>query len=101
MNRKDRYGLLKRKNNVLVGDGMVELVVAHGSGLVEVAEGMVDGGELVLASTRVVGTGTAKEVAAVERRYRVDGDVLTYELGMAAVGQPLQPHLQASLRRVG
>ncbi len=83
----------------VVGDGLVELVVAHGSGLVEVADGVIDGDELVLASTAVVGTGTAKEVTAVERRYRVVGDALTYELAMAAVGQPLQPHLQATLRR--
>jgi len=66
---------------------------------VEVAEGLVDGDELILASTGMVGTSTAKEVTATERRYRVDGDTLTYELGMAAVGQPLQPHLRATLQR--
>ena len=46
----------------LVGDGMVELVVAQGSGLVEVAEGFVDGDELLLSSTVVARSGTAKEV---------------------------------------
>jgi uncharacterized protein YceH (UPF0502 family) len=82
-----------------VGGGAVELVVAQGAGLVEIAEGIVDGAELVLESTVVSGTTTAKEVTATERRYRVAGDTLTYELSMAAVGQPLLPHLRAELRR--
>ncbi len=81
------------------GDGAVELVVAQGSGLVELAEGLLDDHELVLASTGVVGTGTAKRVDATERRYHVEGDTLTYELAMAAVGQPLLPHLKATLHR--
>jgi uncharacterized protein YceH (UPF0502 family) len=83
----------------LVGDGVVELVVAQGAGLVELGEGILDGDEVVLASTGVVGTGTAKRVDATERRYRVEGDTLTYELAMAAVGQPLLPHLKATLHR--
>lgn len=89
----------------VTGDGTVELVVAQGSGLVEVAEGLSevagDRGELVLSSTALAGTSTAKSVTATERRYQVDGDVLTYDLAMAAVGQPLSPHLHATLRRGG
>jgi hypothetical protein len=83
----------------IVGDGLVELVVAQGAGLVEAAEGVVDGDEIVLTSTAMVGTPTAKLVTATERRYRVVGDTLTYELAMAAVGLPLQPHLQGTLHR--
>lgn len=77
----------------------VELVIAQGGGLVEIAEGVVDDGELVVTSTHVVGTSTAKEVTATERRYRVDRDTLEYELSMAAVGEPIQPHLRAHLKR--
>ncbi|HEY4376071.1 MAG TPA: DUF480 domain-containing protein, partial [Acidimicrobiales bacterium] len=83
----------------LVGDGWVELVVAQGSGLVEVAEGLLDGKELALESTVVAGSTTAKDVRATERRYRVDGDVLSYEIAMTAMGQPLTHHLRARLTR--
>ena len=84
------------------GDG-VELVVAQGPGLVEVAEGLFEpfagGGELLLSSSLVAGTATAKEVTATERRYRVTGDRLQYDLAMAAVGVPLTHHLRAWLKR--
>lgn len=82
-----------------LGDGSVELVVAQGSGVVEVAEGLVDDRELMVASTLVAGTSTAKEVSSVDRRYRVDGDQLSYELSMSAVGQPQVLHLTGTLTR--
>jgi hypothetical protein len=46
-------------------------------------------------------TSTAKDVAALGRSIDVDGNLLTYTVALAAVGQPLQHHLQARLERVG
>ncbi|WCO68506.1 DUF480 domain-containing protein [Iamia majanohamensis] len=91
-------GFLRR-----VGDGAVELVVAGAPGVAETCAGLVEVGatgvEVALVSETVVGTPTAKEVTATERTYRVEGDVLTYDLAMAAVGEPLTHHLHATLRR--
>jgi hypothetical protein len=66
-----------------------------------VEEGRMDGGRVELGSTAVATTSTAKEVTALRRRFELDGDTLGYSLAMAAVGQPLQHHLAATLRRVG
>jgi hypothetical protein len=84
-------------------EGGVELVLAHPTGIAEVATGSVtptaDGLVLHLRSSTVARTGTAKQVDSVERRITVEGDVLRYDLAMGAVGQPHQHHLAAELRR--
>ena len=77
----------------------VEVVLAHPTGEVEVEEGSVNGAVVALASTAVVGTSSAKQVTSLARRFEVDGDVLSYRLDMAAVGEPSQVHLEATLRR--
>ena len=78
----------------------VELVLAHPTGVVEVATGHLEGASLRLRSTSLTRTPTAKEVTAIERDFDVVGDTLTYEVRMAAVGQPLRFHLGAELQRV-
>ena len=85
----------------LPAPGRVELVVAHPTGIAEVAEGVLAGHCAELRSTSVARTGSALEVTALERDVWLDGDVLRYELRMAAVAVPLTHHLAAELRRVG
>ena len=83
----------------------VELVLAHPTGITEIQQGSltVDGDTLTvdLASTTIGLSSTAKLVGAVQRTLVIRGDVLDYTLRMAAVGQPLQHHLAATLHRVG
>ena len=81
-------------------DDRVELVLAHGFGAVEVAEGEMSNGRLELLSTAFARTSTAKVIEATSRSYRLDGDTLTYDIAMAAVGQPLTHHLKAELHRI-
>ncbi len=85
--------------------GHVELVVAHPSGITEIEVGTyaADGTtiELEMTTANIGLTPTAKEVTALGRSFRIDGDKLSYSLEMGAVGQPLQHHLSAVLRRNG
>lgn len=85
--------------------GQIELVLAHPSGITEIEVGTYavsgDAIEIELSTTDVGLTPTAKEVTALGRTIRVDGDELSYSVRMGAVGQPLQHHLAAALRRQG
>ena len=83
----------------------VEMVLAHPSGITEIEVGryVADGTTVELEMTTIdVGlTPTAKEVTSLARRFRLDGDELTYSVQMGAVGQPLLHHLSATLHRKG
>lgn len=79
--------------------GTVEFVVAHSTGHLEMAEGTVADGRVVLETTAVLGTPTAKDVAALKRTIDLDGDTLRVNLAMAAVGEPMTEHLTAELTR--
>jgi hypothetical protein len=81
-------------------DGTIELVMAMPTGHVEVAVGTWDGRTIDLASTSITATPGAKDVAATRRIISFDGDVLRYVVDLAAVGRPLQRHLDAVLHRV-
>jgi hypothetical protein len=86
--------------------GQVELVLAHPSGITEIEVGTYSvTGDLIEVemSTSPIGdvglSPSAKEVSALGRSLRIDGDELSYSVQMGAVGQPLQVHLAAVLHR--
>jgi THAP4-like, heme-binding beta-barrel domain len=80
--------------------GTLELTLAHPLGLTEISEGRVHGGAIDLESRDVGRTGTGMGVASVVRRYRLEGDVLRYELDMKTDDTPLSRHLTGEWRRV-
>lgn len=79
--------------------GEVELLLAHPMGVVEVWLGTVVGTKIEVTTDVVARTPSAKEVSAGKRLYGLVGEELMWAYDMAAVGQPLRPHLSARLRR--
>ncbi len=82
------------------GPGRVELTLAHPLGLAEVAEGSLDGTSFAVETGAIGRTRTGSAVVAARRRYRVDGDVMTYEMDMEMDRVPMARHLRGTLRRV-
>ena len=77
----------------------VEIVLAHPTGVVEVEEGTLEDRSLLVRSTTIGLSTSAKEVTGMERVFHFDGDVIRYSVRMAAVGHPLTAHLSAELHR--
>jgi THAP4-like, heme-binding beta-barrel domain len=83
-----------RPNNEL------EVVLAHSAGIAEIWLGEIDGAKIEMRTDVVARTASAKEYTAGHRLYGlVDGDLL-WAFDMAAMGQPLQSHISARLKRV-
>lgn len=81
------------------GSDGIELVLAHPFGITEIHTGFVEGTCLRLESTNVARTPTAKEVQSLRRTIDVSGDEMRYRVDMSAVGEALQFHLEATLKR--
>jgi hypothetical protein len=81
-------------------DGQLEVLLAHPTGFSEIWEGTVDGPRIEMRTDVVARTSSAKEYTSGHRLYGlVDGDLM-WAFDMAAMGEPLQPHLSAQLARV-
>ncbi len=83
--------------------GRVEVLLAHPTGISEIYLGEVSGTRIEMATDAVVRTESARPVTAGHRLYglvdslRRPGEKdLAYAYDMAAMGQPLQPHLWAA-----
>ena len=85
-----------------VGNDEYEFVISSPTGLVEIDRAVVSQGTVLsieVAADAVHRTPSAKSVTAIVRRIAIEGDILRYDMAMAAVGHPLTHHLQAELRR--
>jgi hypothetical protein len=80
-------------------DHEVEVLLAHPTGYAEIWVGQVDGQKVELGTDVVMRTRTAKDYTAGHRLYGLVEGELLWAYDMAAMGQPLQPHLSARLRR--
>lgn len=77
----------------------MEVVLAHPTGIVETYVGRVSGNEIEMETKDVALTPLAKEVTGNRRRYTLQDGELAFVQEMAAMGQPMQHHLAARLRR--
>jgi hypothetical protein len=80
--------------------GKIEVLLAHPTGITEIYLGDINGTKIEMITDVVARTSSAKEVRAGHRLYGMVGEDLAYAYDMAAVGQELQSHLSAQLKRV-
>lgn len=81
-------------------DGEVELLLTHPTGVVELYYGRTTPAKIELRTDGVLRSPHAKEYSAGARMYGYVNSNLMWAMDMAAMGQPLQSHLSAELKRV-
>lgn len=84
-----------------VGGDDVEFVLAQPTGHTELLTGKITADGIEFDGSEVVTSPTAKPVEHTKRTYTLieDGTALRCEFFMAAVNQPMQQHLESTLRR--
>ena len=82
------------------GEGEVELLLAHPTGFVEMYYGSVEPARVEVRTDGVIRSPHAKEYSAASRMYGYVNSNLMWVMDMAAVGEPLQSHVSAELKRV-
>src|ERR1700722_9995518 len=82
-------------------DGIVEVVLAQPTGITEIYIGQQTGTKIELATDAVGRTSMAKDGTGAKRLSGLIGADLGRAYDMAAMGQPLQSHVSAQLKRVG
>jgi hypothetical protein len=78
----------------------VELLLAHPTGVVEMYYGTMEPAKVELRTDGVLRSRHAKEYNAGSRLYGLVESQLFWVMDMAAVGQELQSHVSATLKRV-
>ena len=84
-------------------DGEIELLLTHPTGVIEMYVGRRDSAKpsVQLSTDGVLRSPAAKEYNAGTRVYGLADSQLFWAMDMAAVGQRLQSHVSAQLKRVG
>ena len=78
----------------------VELLLSHPTGVVEMYAGVAEPAKVELRTDGVMRSPFAKEYTAAHRMYGYVNSDLLWVMDMAAVGQPIQSHVSAELKRV-
>ncbi|HET9022504.1 MAG TPA: FABP family protein [Ornithinibacter sp.] len=78
----------------------VELLLTHPTGIVEMYAGATEPAKVEVRTDGVMRSPAAKEYTAGHRMYGYVNSNLMWVMDMAAVGQPLQSHVSAELKRV-
>jgi len=81
------------------GPDDVEVVTSSITGLTLQFVGAAGDQRWEIATTSIVGTPTAKQVAGERRLYAISGDTLAYATELALTGDDYAPHLNATLQR--
>lgn len=79
----------------------VELLLAHPTGVVEMYAGVAQPARIEVRTDGVMRSPAAKEYSAGARMYGLVSGNLMWVMDMAAMGEPLQSHVSAELKRVG
>jgi len=87
-----------------VAEGTMNLSLVQPTGILETYIVTLDAQKLTMVLDAVSfspnASPAAKSITDTKRTFEVDGDVLRYTMGMAAVGNPMTHHLRAELHRV-
>ncbi len=78
----------------------VELLLTHPTGILEMYYGTMEPAKIQLVTDSVVRSPLAKEYNAGSRLYGLVESQLMWVMDMAAVGQPMQSHISATLTRM-
>lgn len=81
-------------------DGSLEVLLTHPTGFLEALAGEVRGPRIEIATTKVLRVESAKDYRRGHRLYGLVDGRLMWVYEMEAMGEPLQPHVSAELKRV-
>lgn len=82
-------------------DNEVELLLTHPTGIVELYYGKTSPAKIELRTDGVLRSPAAKDYAAGSRLYGYVNSNMMWAMDMAAMGESLQSHVSAELKKVG